>query len=94
MLDGDGSTARIRPLAEGDEIAVLYDAQQGEGEQVFEEGSTVYGAQTKLTVRTLPAGEYQIVPIVTDIYGNVFNAYTAAISFDGASVTNIEISAG
>ena len=93
VLDGDGSTARIRPLAEGDEIAVLYDAQQGEGE-VFEEGSTVYGAQTKLTVRTLPAGEYQIVPIVTDIYGNVFNAYTAAISFDGASVTNIEISAG
>ena len=94
MLDGDGSTARIRPLAEGDEIAVLYDAQQGERERVFEEGSTVYGAQTKLTVRTLPAGEYQIVPIVTDIYGNVFNAYTAAISFDGASVTNIEISAG
>lgn len=94
VLDGDGSTARIRPLAEGDEIAVLYDAEQGEGERVFEEGSTVYGAQTKLTVQALPAGEYQIVPIVTDIYGNVFNAYTAAISFDGASVTNIEISAG
>lgn len=94
VLDGDGSTARIRPLAEGDEIAVLYDTEQGEGTQFFEEGSIVYDAQTKLTVQTLPAGEYQIVPIVTDIYGNVFHAYTAAISFDGNTVTNIEISAG
>ena len=88
-LEADGS--RILPLAEGMAVEILY--YDALADMYIVEDMAIWGID-ELSISDLPAATYQIVPIVTDIYGYEYDAYTAAISFDGNTVTNIEISAG
>ena len=85
------SGSRILPLADGLEIEIVY-YEPVSGEYITE-GVALWG-RDELSIGYLPAGTYQVVPKITDVFGREYLAYTAFVKFDGAAVTGIEISAG
>ncbi len=85
----DGS--RILPLTDGTEVEILY--YDLETETYITEGTAVWGTD-ELKISVLPAATYQIISVVTDIYGYEYESYTAFVEFDGKSVKKIEVRAG
>ena len=94
-IEGGEIGSRINPLGDGTEIRVIYEiVNDGEDVEYYEEGVITYGSDTTISVKPLEKGYYQYIPKVVDIYGNAYYADTAIVSFDGTTVTVVDISAG
>lgn len=94
-ITADDSTSRINELSVGTEVTIIYKKPFPEGENLYhEEGTIVWDENSIIAVKNLEAQHYQYIPYVIDIYGNIFEGYTASLYFDGETCISIEIGAG
>ena len=94
VIAGD-IASRIHDLVRGMNLTILYKDLLDNGEEsYYEEGTITWDDNAKLSVKKLCAGEYQYIPYVIDIYGNVYHGHTAFVYFDGEKNTVQSIAAG
>ena len=92
-IESSENTPRINPLQLGTEITVVYESSENEN-TYYVEGSVIYDSNTLISMKDLPVGQYQCIPRIVDVFGNVYYADTAFITFDGNSTKIDDIATG